>query len=454
MFEIFKLSEDARFSNKYIIFFLLPILFEQVLVASLSFVDTFMISQLPNSEIALAGIANVARLDTMLKQIFVALAAGGGIFVAQYIGAKRFEMANKSIKMSVMSMLIISILVALFLEIFKVSILNFLFGKVEEAVMTESLKYYSMTILTYPFMALFNCGTASFRSMGKSKITLVASVCMMLINIVLKYLFLFKLKIGVSGAGLSLVLAYAITGIVIFIMLCDKSNKAYIENPFKFEFDGSLLKRIYMVALPSGIENGLFQIGALILQTLVASLGTVAINSNHLTTTIAALMYAPATAFTLGVLPIVSRCMGAGKCDEAEFYAKHIVKMDHVFMGLLAVIFVPLLPSILSVFKMSGEITREAVRASMVYFCAVPFLYPRSFAVPSALRGAGDTKFTMTVSVSTMFLFRIGVAYIFVKGFNLGILSIWVAMVLDWVVRSLIFHIRFTRGKWKEHYII
>ena len=283
MKRLFKIPEDFPFSGKYILLFMLPIIFEQFLVSSLSIADTFMVSMLPDSSTALAGIANVSRIDLLFKQIFVALAAGGGIFIAQYLGAKQREDANRALKHGVYSMFAIATILAIIMEIFKVPLLNLLFGKVEEQVMQQSVTYYSITILSYPFMALFNAGTASFRSMGKSKATFIASIAMMAINLILKYIFLFPLNMGILGAGLSLLIAYAVVGVALFIMLLSPKNPAHIDKPFDLKMNFNLLGRMYGVALPTGIENGLFQLGALILQTLVATLGTAAINANHLT---------------------------------------------------------------------------------------------------------------------------------------------------------------------------
>ena len=448
------LPKDAMFSNKTIILFIFPILIEQILIASLSMVDTLMVSRLPDSSFILAGIANVTRMDTLFKQIFVALGAGGGIFIAQFIGAKRLDDANKSLKMNMISMVFIAVIISVILEIFKVHILNFLFGKVEEEVMEQSLKYYSVTILSYPLMALFNCGCASLRSMEKSKMTLYASLIMMSVNIIFKYVFLFVLKMGVVGAGLSTLIAYGVTGIGLLIVLCNKKNNVHIDNIFKPEWDWKMLGKIYKVALPTGIENGLFQVGALILQTLIASLGTIAINANHIANTLTPMLHAPANAFTLGIIPFISQCMGANKSKEAEFYTKHILKLDHIITFGLALIVIPLTPFAIRIFGMSDDISGEAFKALLIYFICIPLIYPESFALANALRGAGDTKFAMCTSVITMFMFRIGLAYIFVRIFNLGILSTWIAMVSDWFVRGIIYRIRFRRGKWKMNCII
>lgn len=449
-----RLPKDARFSNKMIFLFMLPIFVEQLLIASMSMADTWMISRIPNSEAALAGVANVARLDTFIKQVFVALAAGGSIFVAQYIGARRYKEAGKALKLSVVSMFAIASIMAIVLEVFKKPILMFLYGSVEPAVMQQSLIYYTATICAYPFMALFNAGAATFRAMGKSKISLYSSLLMMSLNIALKYILIFHFNMGVMGAGISLLIAYAITGISLVGALCRKNKEVYIDRIWHIEWDGKMLARIYNLAVPTGIENGMFQLGALILQSLVASLGTVAINANHLVSTITPCSYAISSAFVLGIIPFVGQCMGANRPDEAEMYIKHIIKINMLVLAAAMMVVVPLVPKIISIFGMSEEISLQACAAARVYFIAAPLLYPLSFAIPSALRGTGDTRFTMIIAITTMFTLRIGAAYLLVLAFDTGMIGIWIAMVLDWVARGTIFTIRFKMGKWKRNCIL
>lgn len=454
MRSLFKLPSDARFSNKVIISFMIPIFFEQLLIASLNMANTFMISQLPNNDIALAGISIVNPIDTLFKQVFVALAAGGGVFISQFIGAKRNEDAGRAMKMSIYSMLVISVALAVIMEIFKVPFLKLLYPTVEEGVMSDALSYYTLTVLSYPFNALFNCATASFRSIGKSRVTFYASIAMMSVNIVFKYVFLFVFNMGVVGAGLSLLIAYALASVVLVFLLTSKKNEVRLERPFKPEIDMQLIKRIYVVALPTGIENGMFQLGALLLSTLVASLGTTAINANQLTNTISPLTHSMASSFQLGIIPFISQCMGAGRPDEAEFYKKHIIKIGRALSLICALIAIPTAPFLLKVFGYSEEVTRQATYAAWIYFAATPLFYITSFSTPAALRGTGDTKFPMFAAISTMFAFRIGFAYLLVKVFNAGFIAIWIAMVTDWAIRSLIFELRFKQGKWKKNVLI
>ncbi len=454
MRSLFKLPSDARFTNKAIIAFMMPIFMEQLLIASLSMANTFMISRLPDYETALAGISIVNPIDTLFKQVFVAFAAGGGVFISQFIGAKRPDDASRAMKMSVYSMLVISVVLAVVLEVTKVPLLKILYPDIREEVMKQALDYYTITIISYPFMALFNCASASFRSIDKSRTTFYSSIIMMSVNIVLKYVFLFVFGMGVVGAGLSLLIAYAVTGVGMIALLCSRKNEVRLERPLKPEFDMKLIKRIYAVSLPTGIENGMFQLGALLLSTLIASLGTDAINGNQIVNTISPLTHSMATCFQLGIIPFISQCMGAGRPDEAEFYTKHIVKIGIALSFICAVIAIPVAPFLLRFFGCPETVMWEATFAAWIYFAATPFFYITSFSIPAALRGTGDTKFTMVAAICTMFLFRIGFSYLLVKVFNMGFIATWIAMVSDWLIRSIIFGIRFKHGKWKGNVLI
>ncbi|MBQ4259324.1 MAG: MATE family efflux transporter [Lachnospiraceae bacterium] len=451
---LLKLPEGAPFSNKEIFLFLLPIWGEQMMLSALSMIDTLMVSQLPNNNIILAAVANVSRIDLLFKQIFVALAAGVGIYISQYLGAQKPEQAKKVLKMGVITIFSGILILVFVMELFKGGILNMLYGESEPAVMEQCLTYYSITILSYPFVALFNCGTASFRSIGKSKLTMVASVIMLSINIGLKYIFLFVIPMGIVGVGLSLLMAYAIMSLVLMGLLSKKEEVVYFEGIFKKDWDLGLLGRVFHVALPTGIENGMFQLGALILQTLVVSLGTESINANHLTTTLSPLVYGVGVAFTLGSVPFISRMMGANQVDWAEALAKHMLKLDRISLAITAAIAIPLVPLILPLFRMTDYVNGLTMQAITLYFAAMPFFYPSSFCLPAMLRGTGDTAFTMYVSVATMFCFRIGFAYLLVKAFHVGFIAIWIAMVSDWVIRGIAFRARFKQGKWKTLHLV
>lgn len=450
--QFFKLPKEGRFTNKQLIAFLLPVLFEQLMVAGLGMADTFMVSSL--GETAVAGVALVNRIDNFSKQFFLALAQGGSVVLSQYIGAGNKEQAANSLKNNIRIVVGMGLLFMLIMVLFKQQVLMFLFGDAEPEVLAISSSYFSITAFSYPFIALYYSGTASFRAMGESKVPFVASISMMSINLLLKYIFIFHLNTGVPGAAVSTLLAMATIGFCLMFRMKRPGNKVVLKGLLRFDFDFDIIKKILKVSVPNGIEQGMFQLGALAIAGLVSGLGTAAIAADSIARTISPLLHCIGGSFNALMMMVIGQCMGAGKPDEAEMYAKHILKMDYAFTFIDAVIFTILLKPIISIFNVSAQAQELAFWIMIIYTAGSIIMYPSSFALAAGLRGTGDTRFVMFVAVASMFLFRIGAAYIFVHVFDLGVLGTWFAMVSDWVIRSSIFIIRYRRGKWKQNKVI
>ena len=443
----------VRFSNKDMILFFLPIFLEQLMLAGLSVADTFMVSAKLGTT-ALAGVALVNRLDNFSKQFFLALAQGGSVVLAQYIGAQDERNAQKSLKNNIQIVVAVGTLFMLMMILLKKQCINLFFGGAEKEVLDISLKYFSVTAFSYPFAALYYASSSLFRVMGESKIPFIGSMIMMGINLILKYIFIFVMDMGVVGAGLSTLLAMGITGFALLFRLTLKRNKVTLVNPLNPELDFKMSGRILKVSIPNGIEQGMFQLGALILAGLVSSLGEDAINADQVARNLTPIIYGVSMGFTALMLMVVGQCAGAKDVDEVIRYKKHIIKMNHLFVTIAGIVFVLIAKPLISIFGVSAQTESWAFQIIVLYTVGTIFLYPESYATPSALRGTGDTKFVMVVAAASMFLFRIGCAYICVHLFDFGVLGIWVAMVSDWVVRMVIFEKRFKNGKWKKHKVI
>lgn len=446
------LPKEARFSNKYIFAFLLPVIFEQLMVAGLTMADTFMVSKL--GETAVAGVALVTRIDNFAKQFFVALGQGGTVVLAQYIGASDSFNAKKSLKDNIRIVVGIGLLIMLIMVLFKNGVLNLLFGGAEKDVLSISEKYFTVTAFSYPFVALYYVASATFRAMGESKLPFYSSIVMMILNIFLKYIFIFHLDMGVTGAGLSTLIAMATIGIILLIILHGKHNQVSLSGFFSFDFDGKMAGRILKVSVPNGIEQGMFQLGALMIAGLVSGLGAASIAADHYARTISPLLHSMGSAFNAVTMVIIGQCMGADNPSEAKFYVKHLLKIDYIMTTAVAILFMIFLKPLIALFGGSGEAQNLAFWIMIIYSICSCFLYPSSFALASALRGAGDTRFVMVISTLSMFLFRIGAAYIFVHLFKMGVIGTWVAMVSDWLIRSAVFFIRYKGGKWQQNKVI
>ncbi len=446
---ILTLPKGARFTNKEMVLFLLPVIFEQLMMAALGMADTFMVSQKLGAT-ALAGVALVNRIDVFAKQFFLAFAQGGSVVLAQYIGARNEKYSRISLKTNIQILVFIGILVMLVMQIFKKQFVYLFFGNAEQAVLNVSLKYFSVTALSYPFVALYYACGSLFRVMGESKTPFISSVVMMGLNLVFKYIFIFCMESGVEGAAFSTLLAMAIVGLVLLFRLTGKNNSVRLTRLFEPEFDIKTAIKVLKVSFPNGMEQGLFQFGALFLAGVVSGLGEDAVNADQIARNLSQFLVSYSAAFCALMLMVTGQCLGAGSPEEAQMYKKHILKINYIFSIGMGLIFLIVLKPVVSIFNVSLETKIWAQQILILYTFGTMILYPSSFTVPSALRGAGDTRFVMIVSALSMLIFRLSVAHVAVKVFKTGVMSIWIAMVLDWVVRTVIFEIRYRRGNWKN----
>ncbi len=447
-----RLDSNARFSNKQILAFLLPIFFEQLMLAGLGIADTFMVSFLGESSVA--GVALVHRIDNFVKQFLLALAQGGSVVMSQYIGAQDKKKSALSLKNNIRIVILIAVVIMSLMVVFRPLVLKFLFGGAEEEVLDISNQCFSITAYSYPFVALYYASSASFRAMGESKIPSAASIVMMIISLALKYLFILKLGLGVRGTALSTLISMALVGGILLIMLHSPHNKISLSGLLKPDFKRENVFRILKVSFPNGIEQAMFQLGALAIAGLISGLGTAAIAADQIARSLTPLVHAIGSAFVAVMMMLIGQCMGAGQPDEAKKYTKHILKLDYICTLICAVLFIAFMKPLISLFNVSPDAQGFTYSILMIYTIGSILVYPTSFATAGALRGTGDTKFVMVVASASMFIFRIGAAYIFANAFKLGVLGAWIAMVSDWIIRSVIFAIRFKRGKWQKNKVI
>lgn len=449
---ILGLPPGSRFSNKEILIFMLPIFLEQLMITGMGMADTFMVSSLGES--AVAGVSLVTSVDKFVRLVFTALAAGGSVVLSQYIGAQNDTKSEEALRSCVHVVFVIGCAVSAVMLVLNRPILGFLFGNAEPEVVEASQIYFFCTASSYPLMALYNAGTASYRAMGNSRIPFIASLAMMIVNLGLKYIFIFVLHMGVAGAGFSTTLGMGLVGIVLMFLLRRPCNKIHIRRLFCFRYDWPLIGRIFKVSIPNAIENGMFQFGLIVLSGLVSTLGTASIAAHGIATNITPMLYCISTGFSMSLMVIVGQCMGAGEAEEASMYIRHVTKLCYIFLALNGLIFALLSGKIISLFGISEEAEQIAMQILHMYNITCLLLYPSAFGLPYGLRGAGDTKFVMAVSIASMFLCRIAMSYVFVQGLQMGVMGIWYAQAVDWLVRSAAFWARYLRGRWKTIKVI
>lgn len=443
--------DGLRFSNHDLVVLIGPLVLEQLLVVTVGMADTMMVSV--NGEWAVSGISLVDQINTLIIQVFAALATGGAVVASQYLGRRDADSASASARQLIYAMTALSVCIAVPILIWNGHILTFVFGKAEPAVMQAAETYFWLSALSYPFIGVYNAGAALFRSMGNSRVSLFASFIMNVINIGGNAILIFGFHMGVAGAAIASLASRAAAAALIVWLLVSQHNPIHLRGILRVRLDGGLLRSILTVGIPSGIENGMFQVGKLLVASLITSFGTAAITANAICNNIAAFSNIPGSAMGLAMITVIGQCVGAKDFDQARYYVRKLMLVS--FLGVVtmsAVIFFAS-PPLIEVYQPS-ETTYELALTVLRFYCVCCLWWVPSFTMPNALRAASDAKFTMGVSMVSMWLFRVAFSYVLGSWFDMGLFGVWAAMVIDWAVRAVCFTLRYRSGKWQNARVI
>ncbi len=440
------------FSNKDLSRLILPLIVEQFLAVTIGMADTVMVSSV--GETAMSGVSIVDTINILLINIFAALATGGAIVTSQYLGRGERKNANAAARQLVFSTAFLSLVIMTLCLVFRRQMLYGIFGHAEQAVMANALVYFLVTALSYPFIAVYNAGAALFRSMGNSRVSMLTSIVMNAVNIIGNAVCIYGLKMGVLGAALPTLLSRITGAVLIMFLLRDNRHPIFITQLTHIRPDWSMIKRILGIGIPNGLENGMFQIGKIMVQSLVTSFGTVAVAANAVANSVGGIPQIPAVAIGLAMVTVVGQCVGAGDYDAARRYIIRLSKYSYLSMFLTNLPFVLALTPIIGCFNLHPETAEVARQVLLSNSACMIFIWVPSFTLPNGLRAANDVKYTMTMSVLSMWIFRVGFSYILGKYLGLGLLGAWCGMYIDWFARAVAFILRFFSGKWKSKQLL
>lgn len=432
------------FSRKDLLKLLAPLIVEQILAVLVGMVDVMMVAAV--GETAVSGVSLVDSVSVLIIQMLAALATGGAVVSAQFIGKKKPDMACKAAGQLVLVTLILSAVMTLAALLGNRRLLSLIFGSVEEAVMKDAMVYFYLSALSYPFLALYNSCAALFRAMGNSKVSMMASMVMNGINIAGNALCIYGLHMGVEGVGIPTLVSRAIAALLMFYLIQNPDNLIRIRTLKELRFDGPVVKRILQIGVPNGLENSMFQFGKVTLQSLVSSLGTASIAGYAVAGNLVTLEYLPGNALGLGLITIVGQCVGAGEFQQAKSYTKKLVGLNYCILAVVCTLMAVGNHHLVGFYNLSQEASSAASQMIFAHSVAM-IIWPLAFTLPYFLRASNDPSFTMAVSVLSMWIFRIGFAYLFVKVLNVGIMGIWYGMFIDWIARTILFVWRFQRAK-------
>ena len=447
-------QQQHMFSNRLICSLLIPVVLEQLLNSIMGTADTMMVSNVGSA--AISAVSLVDSINVLVIQAFSALAAGGAIVCAQYIGQRNKEKANESARQVLFIITAISVAVSLICLVFQKPLLRLIFGSVEPAVMSASETYFFYTALSFPFIAAYDSAASIFRAQDNTKGPMIISMISNVMNIAGNAVMIWVFHMGVAGAALSTLISRIFCAVVVIIQLRKEreGQEIVVRDYFKIRPDWSMIRRILGLGIPSGVENSMFQLGKLAIQSTVSTLGTAAIAAQAMTNILENLNGIAAIGVGVGLMTIVGQCLGAGRKDEAVYYIKKLCVIAEVIIII----------SCLGVFALTKPITilggMEKESADMCFHMVMwitivkPLVWIMAFIPGYGLRAAGDVKFSMIVSCCTMWACRFCLCVFLIRVMGFGPMGVWIGMFADWTLRGIIFTWRFHSRKWLQHKVI
>ena len=445
-------TKAPMFTRRQLVTLIWPLLREQFLSVSMGMADTLMVSGV--GEAAVSSVSLVDSLNILILQILAALASGGAVVASQYLGRQDGDNARRSAAQLFSVVGIATGAAMVVCIVLSRVILRGVFGSIDEDVMAFSQIYFIISAVSYPFMGLYSAGAALFRAQGNSKVSMRASLVMNVINIGGNALLIYGFGLGVLGAALATLFGRVVAAVWVLVQQQQMENPLRVSEPADLLPRRELAGRILAIGVPSGLENGMFQIGKLCVSSLTSTLGTAAIAANAVAGTVSTMANIPGNTMSLAMIPVVGRCLGAGDKKQAKHYAWLLLGIAAAGLLVTNAVLLLVIPAVAGWFSLSAEALAMCVTVVRWFSVFSVFFWAGSFTLPNALRSGGDAKFTMLVSIVSMWTFRVVLSYFFVLQLHMGLTGVWFGMFIDWICRCLCFGIRFIRGKWMEHEVI
>ena len=444
--------QDRLFSNQDLRRLLIPLMIEQLLTGLMGMVDTLMVSNV--GQTAVSSVSLVDSINVLMIYLLSALATGGTIVCAQYLGRRDTQRANHAARQLLLSVAAVAALITASCLVFRKPLLRLVFGGVEAEIMAFAQQYFLLTAISYPFIGLFNGGAALCRAEGNAKTPMIVSGCSNLFNIAGNAILIFGFGLGVVGAAISTLASRIISACWMLALLHRPGRVIRLARLYSTRPDWKMIRTILRIGVPAGFENGLFQFGKLAVQSTVSTLGTTAISVQAVISVVEGTVSMPGTAVGLVLLTVAGQCMGAGQVEQTRYYTKKFCKWSELAVLISVLVMIALTQPIGMVAGMSREALTLMWQINLSIALVKAVLWMPAFTLPNAMRAAGDVKFCAAISTASMWAFRVGMSWVLCRYLDFGLFGIWLGWYTDWLVRAVIFVLRYRSGRWSRKHVL
>lgn len=442
------------FTNKALVGLTIPIILDALLGIIAGMVDSAMVSSA--GEAAVSAVSLVDAINILFISVFASIAIGGSVVTTQYVGSRNYKQACVSANQLFYAGATISTVLMAVMLCLKEPLLRLVYGSIEADVFENAATYFSITLIGYPFSAMGNASTAVLRSMGKNRQAVTTSITFNIVNVIGNAILIYGFHMGVAGAAISTTFSRMVFAAMGLFLAHRKKLPVHFAKLLRFRLDFDVMRRVLRIGLTNGMESSLFHIGKILISSLVSSFGTVFIAANSVSFTINNIGWTIVGSFGTVLLTVVGQCIGADELEQAKTYTKKLLIVASVVMvAIFSTVF--LLRKYLVLLFDFGP---EALEVSAYYtgvsaLFSIISLYSFSFVPMNAFRAAGDVRYAVTLSITSMFAFRVASCYLVNALFpSLGLMCVYIGMGLDWAFRSVMNVLRYRSGKWLHKRLI
>lgn len=440
-------AEGTMFSRADIRRLLIPLIIEQFLSYLVGLADSVMVSSA--GEAAVSAVSLVDSISVLMVNIFAALAAGGAIVVGQYLGLRSAEQARKAGQQLFAALLVLSLATLGLLMLFEGDLLHMLFGKSDWEVQENCRTYYHIVMLSVPCIALYNGGAALYRAVGDSRTSMLVSMVMNVINIVGNAVLIYGFHMGVAGVAIPTLVSRTVAMLAMLFLVLRRRFPLSLLSAGHYRFETRTMRLILSMGIPNGVENGMFQLGKLLLFSLVSTLPTASITANAIGNTVSGLQCVAGISVNLGIVSVVSQCVGAGDYPQARWYIRYMIRIIYIGNLITNALILACIPLIMRIYGVSAETAHLATVIILIAGAGMMTIWPLAFSVNTGMRAAGDVRFVMLIAIISMWVCRVGLGYFFVLVCHTGVWGIWYAWIIDWLFRIAFFIPRYRGHKWE-----
>jgi putative MATE family efflux protein len=440
-----------------------PTIVEQLLMTVVTYVDAAMVGSVGVN--ATAAIAVNTSVIWLLQGLMAGLGVGSSVLVAKKIGEGQEEQARDILRQSVVGMVILGLFLVLIGQLVLAHNLP-RWMNAEEVLRGPAEQYMRIVSTAFLFQVILAVGGAIIRGAGDTRTPMRYNILNNIVNIIGNFLFIYPTRtvslfgrtltvwgadMGVGGAALGTAISFTVAGLLTLHHLFSKKSRISIsvKGPLleNFRPNRDILEQIVRLGLPAAFERMTLSSGQIVITALVTGMGSTILAAHQLATTAESICYMPVYGFNVASTTLVAQSLGAGEKKMAKEYASACIRYGLAIMVVCATLMFAFAPKMIWLFIKDSAVIALGAAMLRIEAFAEPCVAVANVA-SGILRGAGDTRWPFYISLIGMWLVRLSLALILIKGFGVGLVGIWIPMAIDWTVRMLISLWRLRGDQW------